>query len=255
MLTFAAFKLEGAGRIIRAIPISMVTRIMSSQCRIQTSLISADALLCQKISRGLGENGRVPETHGSVACFQRTRQPSECRIVVLDADLPDDTAFELMAQLRSSGNIGIILLSNQNSVAQRVRAMAAGADICLGKQPVDMLEISAVIDALERRLAEQQPAPPQSQWHLSNGGWVLNDAQGAKVELTRLERAFISCLFENLYEPVSREKLIAAIGGDPYEYAPHRIDVLASRLRRKASRHGATLSLRSVRGTGYALTA
>ena len=255
MLTFATFKLQRGGGIIHAIQIAMVTRTMKSQHRIQISLISADVLLCQKLSRGLSEGDRVPETHGSVACFERVRQPSECRIVVLDADLPEDTAFELVAQLRSSGNTGVVLLTNQNAVDQRVRAMAAGADICLSKQPVDMLEVGAVIDALDRRLAEQQPVLQKSQWHLSNGGWVLNDAQGAKVELTRLERAFISCLFENLYEPVSREQLIAAIGGDPYEYAPHRIDVLASRLRRKASQHGVRLSLRSVRGTGYALTA
>ena len=227
---------------------------MNSQHRIPISLISADTLLCQRLSRGLGEHGRTFEVHDSAACFEEGRQPSERQIAVLDADLPGDTAFDLIARIRPSGNTGVVLLTNQSAVDQRVRAMAAGADICLCKQPLDMLEVGAVIDALDRRLAEQQPVLRKSQWHLSNGGWVLNDAQGAKVELTRLERAFISCLFENLYEPVSREQLIAAIGGDPCEYAPHRIDVLASRLRRKASEHGLRLSLRSVRGAGYALT-
>ena len=65
----------------------------------------------------------------------------------------------------------------------------------------------------------------------------------------------MTCLFNNLYEPVSRESIIAALGEDPYEYSSHRIDVLASRLRRKASDKGIRLSLRSVRGSGYAMTA
>ncbi len=219
------------------------------------SLVSADVLLRQKISEGLGESGRVVCARDSAADFERLHAASGCNLVVIDADLPQDAAFDLVARLRELPGTGVILLTNQSAVDMRVRGMAAGADVCLSKQPMDMAELAAVIDALDRRITEQQPVPQQSNWHLSNGGWVLNDAQGGKVELTRLERAFISCLFDNLYEPVSRERLIAAIGGDPYEYAPHRIDVLASRLRRKASQHGIRLSLRSVRGTGYALTA
>jgi DNA-binding response OmpR family regulator len=52
---------------------------------------------------------------------------------------------------------------------------------------------------------------------------------------------------------VSRDDLIRALGGDVFDFDEHRIDAIASRLRRKAAKLGMRLPLHSVRGKGYVL--
>ena len=51
--------------------------------------------------------------------------------------------------------------------------------------------------------------------------------------------------------PPEQAELIVALGGDVFDFDQHRIDAMASRLRRKAEKLGMRLPVRSVRGTGY----
>lgn len=231
---------------------------MSIPTLVQISIVSADPQLREQAKASLLGSRCFIEVYSGVERFERAHRACECHIVILDAEMPGDEAFRLAARLSRRGKSGILMLTPPDAADARIGAFAAGADTCISK-PLDIREMAAAIGAIERRMGLQAVTTHRpvgdggSPWHLSNGGWVLNDPAGRRIELTRLERAFVQCLFDNLYEPVSRERLIAAMGGDPYEYAPHRIDVLASRLRRKASEQGMRLALRSVRGTGYAL--
>lgn len=71
------------------------------------------------------------------------------------------------------------------------------------------------------------------------------------MTLTSTERLFLGCLIERRSRTVSRDELIVALGGDVFDFDQHRIDAMASRLRRKAEKLGMRLPVRSVRGTGY----
>ncbi|HWU52320.1 MAG TPA: Gfo/Idh/MocA family oxidoreductase [Tahibacter sp.] len=63
----------------------------------------------------------------------------------------------------------------------------------------------------------------------------------------------IGYLFGQRGTAASRDDLIRALGGDVFDFDEHRIDAIASRLRRKAAKLGMRLPLHSVRGTGYVL--
>jgi DNA-binding response OmpR family regulator len=96
-------------------------------------------------------------------------------------------------------------------------------------------------------------------WRLQEGGWTLVSPQGQRLALTTLERKFISALFAAPSRSLARGDLSALApsggeGGDHPASSPRGVDVMVSRLRRKAQAMGMPLPLRSVRRWGYMFT-
>jgi DNA-binding response OmpR family regulator len=101
--------------------------------------------------------------------------------------------------------------------------------------------------------------PAVSRWRLREGGWTLVSPQGQRLALTTLERKFISALFAAPSRSLARGDLsaLAPSGGESGDHpasSPRGVDVMVSRLRRKAQAMGMPLPLRSVRRWGYMFT-
>lgn len=181
-------------------------------------------------------------------------------IAILDVNLPGTNGFSLAQTLRQQQpQAGIILLTVRDAVADKLRGYDSGADIYLPK-PVEGRELQAAVRALARRLKlqtqDKPSAPPDStppSWSLSPDGWTFSDSQGRSLQLTAQERTALQYLSARLGEAVSRESIAVALGEDPYEYDYHRLEVLVSRLRRKAAEQNVELPLRAVRGIGYVM--
>jgi hypothetical protein len=105
-----------------------------------------------------------------------------------------------------------------------------------------------------------EPSPSLSAWRLREGGWTLLSPQGQRLGLTTLERLFMLTLFNAPNLSLARTELgtlTAGRGetGDKSTTSPRGVDVMVSRLRRKAQAMGMPLPLRSVRRWGYMFTA
>ncbi len=108
------------------------------------------------------------------------------------------------------------------------------------------------------------PQPPQvepggDQWRLRDGGWTLVSPRGQRLVLTTLERKFMLALFGAASHSLARAELsaLAPSNGESGEHpasSPRGVDVMVSRLRRKAQATGMPLPLRSVRRWGYMFT-
>jgi DNA-binding response OmpR family regulator len=101
--------------------------------------------------------------------------------------------------------------------------------------------------------------PPPSAWRLREGGWTLLSPQGQRLGLTTLERLFMLTLFNAPNHSLARNELGALAAsrgeaGDKSVTSPRGVDVMVSRLRRKAQAMGMPLPLRSVRRWGYMFT-
>lgn len=101
--------------------------------------------------------------------------------------------------------------------------------------------------------------PPSPAWHLREGGWTLLAPHGQRLGLTTLERLFMLALFNAPNHSLARNELGALAGGrgesgDKSATSPRGVDVMVSRLRRKAQTMGMPLPLRSVRRWGYMFT-
>lgn len=102
---------------------------------------------------------------------------------------------------------------------------------------------------------EGQSAKPLK-WRLSDRGWTLVDPSGVQIPLTTAEREFINRLFATPAKRIGRAELMSAPedGAPDATSASRYIDVLVSRLRRKAQQAGVDLPVRSIHRWGYMFT-
>ncbi|MEG2802774.1 response regulator transcription factor [Stenotrophomonas sp.] len=196
----------------------------------------------------------------SAEALYRALAVGQCDIVVLDVGLPGEDGYAVAQHLRRSADIGIVMLTGRGSTHEMAHGLSLGADVYLVK-PLDGDLLAAALASLRRRLRPAAPtvpvahlaAPPASgQWQLQADGWNLGAPNGAVLALTSAERGFVRALLATPGQPVEREALIAAVTDQPWDFDPHRLEVLVHRLRaRVRNGMGMTLPVRALRGAGY----
>jgi len=116
--------------------------------------------------------------------------------------------------------------------------------------------LADVTDAFARRVSGPSSSSASSGWHLVQGGRKLCCRHGRCMPLTPTERIFIACLLDTPDRPVHRSH-VADIGNREmddvasFDGGQRSVDVMVSRLRRKAARSGLVLPIKAVRGWGY----
>ena len=230
---------------------------MQDATRPHIALVEDDEVLRdQLVAPGLRDFGFRVTAVGTAGQLQRVLQDDQPDIVVLDVGLPDGDGFTIAERLHLNSRVGIVMLSGRHAEADRVRGLSNGADAYLHK-PVVMSELAATLRNLMRRLrpgalpvATTEPLA----WRLDNQGWCLLAPNGTSVPLKAHERCMLRALLEVPGEPVTRDALIAALGGDEL-FDPHRLEVLVYRLRSKVgTASGLVLPLSAIRGSGYVFT-
>lgn len=189
-----------------------------------------------------------------------------CDIVVIDIGLPGEDGFSIARHLCHNAALGIVFLTARSTLDDHMQGLGLGADAYLVK-PIDVRELAATLHALARRLhpiappsgriqaADIQTAIPAARWQLSPGDWALRNPQGDELMLGSTERHLLQIMTEAAGQVVAREVIVAALAQDEDNYAPHRLDALISRLRKRTEQAGlGSLPLQSIRGTGYRFT-
>lgn len=179
-------------------------------------------------------------------------------VVVLDVGTLGEIGYALVARLHGSSSMGIVVTGVGMSVDSRLRCLQSGADACL-PDPQDPRELACILLSLARRLpAGQDPSqadPAQNgQWELRDQGWTLAAPSGATISLSANERLIVRSLLEVAGKAVGRNELgdeLQVEGGGVRASGSRSIDVIVSRLRRKAELAGVMLPIRTVYGSGY----
>lgn len=177
-------------------------------------------------------------------------------LVLLDIGLPDESGLSVASHLRlASPDTGIIVLSGHRRSSDKVRGLQAGADVYLEK-PVEMEVVTASLHGLLQRLrTTREVASMAGRWRLGETQWTLVAPDGTSIVLTLPEWQFLGLLAASAGRPVTRDSLVAGLGGDEQGMDAHRLDMLVYRLRRKCAESTSTpLPLRAVRGIGYVLS-
>lgn len=246
----------------------------SSHSALRVYVVEDDDDLRDEMVFSLGELGFEAEGFAAASGFYKAFALAPCDIAVVDIGLPGESGLSIVAHLRSVRGVGLVLVTARGQLEDRLNGLRQGADAYLVK-PVHMEELAETLNALGRRLhrdrssttALQTSVPASASesskalqddrdrhgWRLLEGDWILCDPEGRRMKLTTTERVFVACLFQHRGSAVSRDDLIRALGGDVFDFDGHRIDAIASRVRRKAEKQGMQLPLHSVRGTGYVL--
>jgi DNA-binding response OmpR family regulator len=174
-------------------------------------------------------------------------------LVILDRQLGDGDGASLIAYLRKRRpNVPIVILSARGSANDRVEGLNLGADDYLPK-PFEVSELVARLRAVLRR-PSQVTSKPLSIGNLSfdlNQGEVF--INGERLELPRREYLVLESLMRRAGRTVRRGVLEEEVYGSDDEIASNSLEAHISRLRRKLTAAGASVTIHPVRGVGYLL--
>ena len=183
-------------------------------------------------------------------------------LILLDLGLPDRDGFDLLAELRKSADIPIIVLTGNLQQEAKVRGLELGADDYITK-PFDQQEMLARIRSVLRRLTRTTAVRAEPADRLEFQGWSICQRQrnltspdGALVNLTVKEFDLLCVFINHAQEVLSRDMLMNAMAGITWDAMDRRIDVLVSRLRKKLAKHSANGKdlVETVRCAGYRFT-
>ncbi|KKB85104.1 transcriptional regulator [Devosia limi DSM 17137] len=174
-------------------------------------------------------------------------------LVILDRQLGDGDGASLIAYLRKRRpNVPIVILSARGSANDRVEGLNLGADDYLPK-PFEISELVARLRAVLRR-PSQVTSKPLSIGNLSfdlNAGEVFVDDE--RLDLPRREYLVLESLMRRAGRTVRRGVLEEEVYGSDDEIASNSLEAHISRLRRKLTAAGASVTIHPVRGVGYLL--
>lgn len=217
-------------------------------------LAEDDQLLAQFLTRIL-----MAESY-QVQCVSSGRSVLEhldasFSVLLLDLNLPDLDGLGVLQQMRPQfPRLSVLVLTARGRADGLLPALDGGADDCLLK-PFSYLELLARLRALLRR--NTPTAAPQG----SCADLVLHKERNAvtrgdrRIDLTPREFALLEFLLRTPDVPVSRAALLQAVWGETCEPSTNVVDVYMKYIRDKIDLPGLPKLVRTVRGTGYMVSA
>lgn len=171
-------------------------------------------------------------------------------IAIIDINLPDGSGFDMAAHVRQQkATAGIIILTARLSTEDKLRGLYGGADHYLTK-PIKLLELTAIIDSLSRRIGDN------SEWYINSQQQYLRGPNGEQTEISAAEMTILQLLAANPHKIVSRKQIVEAFGYAWLDYDLRRLDTLISRFRRRWREHCTTeLPLKTAHRDGYRFSA
>ncbi|MGC3972753.1 MAG: response regulator transcription factor [Pirellulales bacterium] len=175
---------------------------------------------------------------------------SEFDLVILDLGLPGIDGFEVLNQLRGTGNnLPVIMLTARGSVEDTVRGLDKGADDYIVK-PFRVDELLARV-----RVRLRDASRPAETMAPSANGIRLDlrtrraTVDGVEVELSAREFALAEEFVRHPDQVLSREQLLNRVWGYHFDPGSNVVDVYVRYLRTKLGDQ----RIETVRGVGYRL--
>jgi two-component system response regulator PhoP len=222
----------------------------------RVAVVAANDGLRAGLLKSLQSGGWQAWGTDSVPGFIRRASKHPADLVLVHLDFFDPTASDVLRRLREGPPRGIVALTPTDCVAARSRALDHGADHCLPAAP-DPQELHSTLHALWRRLNPHPAVLPVPVERLAVSGWALDmadrtlrRASGGFVGLSDQEAGLLAALMRAPGRVIPKPELLAGLYPGESDPDPHRIEVILSRARRKASVAGITLPVRSVFGKG-----
>jgi DNA-binding response OmpR family regulator len=189
------------------------------------------------------EVGRVETGGAALQAFEGVD------LVLLDLELPDLDGLEVCREIRSAGDIPVIVITARGTELDRVLGLNAGADDYMVK-PYGFRELMARMDAVMRRTRPMTPAVMV----ITHGPLVIDASsrevslRDERVEVTRKEFDLLYVLASHPDTIVPRKRLMQQVWGD--SWSRRTVDTHVSSLRNKL---GASGWIITVRGVGFRL--
>lgn len=170
-------------------------------------------------------------------------------LLILDVNLPDGSALDLLREARQGEAVPVILLTANDLEMDVVTGLESGADDYITK-PFGMMEFLARVKAVLRRSGQKQG---EKELHCGSLTILVErhevQENGRLVELTLKEFEVLKYLVENKGIVLTRDQLLGHVWGYDFDGETRTVDVHIRSLRQKLGDAGALIE--TVRGVGY----
>lgn len=177
----------------------------------------------------------------------------EYDLIIMDVMMPVMDGMEAVKKIRERQNdTPIIFLTAKSQLSSKLEGFDVGGDDYLTK-PFDMKELLARVKALLRRRPEYQSR------EMEFGDFRLNQdtaeiiCNDNRIQLNNKEFQMLEIFMLNKNQIISTEVLLEKIWGLETDSEINVVWVNISSIRKKLSKVGSKVALKSVRGLGYQL--
>jgi DNA-binding response OmpR family regulator len=225
-------------------------------------IVDDDEELRDTLREYLEISGFVVYSVGDGESMRNVIAQSPVDIVLMDVNLPGEDGFELTRKLRSSRNIGIVMLTGAGQTVDRIIGLEVGADDYVVK-PFDPREVLARVKSVLRRI-QAQPVETRTatavkpevvrmgRCTLDLAAHTLYDSTGAQVPLTAMEFDLLKAFAANPDRVLNRASLLELAHRHDADVFDRSIDLRIARVRRKIETNSKSPQvLKTVRGVGY----
>ena len=225
-------------------------------------IVEDDEMLGDELRDVFVQWGFVAITVASVNAFWEQVQEFKPQLIVVDLTLPDGSGVDIIRDVRSKSDIGIIVMSGRSDEIERVVCIETGADDYVVK-PFSSREMVARIRQLmyrTRGVSYGDVAPINdsetgrykfNDYIFDTSAMALTAPSGDEVSLTTLEFSVLKTLVTHAREVLSRDFLLESVHAANWAGSDRNIDNLVSRIRKKITAPGSAPPVRTVRGVGY----
>jgi len=215
-------------------------------------IVEDEVKLGDYLRKGLVESGFNADLARDGVEGLAMAQSGNYDVMVLDVMLPRMDGFAVLAELRKSRPLPVLMLTARDAVEDRVKGLEAGADDYLVK-PFAFSELLARVRALLRR----GPMQESNRFALADLQLELTTRRasraGQRLDLTAKEFALLALLLRRQGQVLSRAVLADQVWGMNFDSETNVVDVAVRRLRRKLDDPFPEKLLHTVRGMGYVL--
>ena len=202
-------------------------------------IIDDDIELCALVERYLETEGYVVTTKHNGVDGLTEGLTTSYQLVVLDVMLPQKNGFDVLADLRKTSSVPVLMLTAKDSEIDKVLGLRLGADDYLTK-PFSMNEFVARVQSIIRRyttLGGESVEESASMLTFDNLSIAPATreviASGATVDLTAKEFDLLYFLAKNSGRVFTKKQIYRAVWKDEYAFDDNNIMVHIRRLRKK----------------------
>ena len=175
-------------------------------------------------------------------------------LILLDLMIPGLSGEELIAYIRSSSQVPVIVLSAKTALEDKVNLLSTGADDYLTK-PFELEELLARIQVQLRHKAAS-PSPASS---LRYKDWELDEqarsflVKGERIDLTSHELGIITLLMKYPKKVFTKQEIFESVWNQEYFVEDKTINVHISNIRSKLKDTDTDTYIQTVWGIGFKL--
>jgi two-component system OmpR family response regulator len=226
---------------------------------VKTLIVEDDPVTALYVTEGLRTLGHTVYWAPTGPDGLEQARHGDCTLIIVDRMLPGLDGLSLVKQLRERNiQTPVLFLTTMDDLDARVEGLNAGGDDYLTK-PFALSELLARANAIIRRQNHFEDASVQTR--LRMGGLEMDLLartvwrEGREIDLQHQEFKLLEYLLRNAGRVVTRTMLLEKVWDLNFDPGTNVVESHMSRLRSKVDRGFSTELIRTIRGSGYVLSA